>query len=148
GKETLLVVEDEEMVRDLACEVLKEYGYNVLEASTGPEAIEIGKRHAGTIHLLVTDMVMPGMSGIETAQKLAAFRPGIPILYISGYSREAILQMGDAIPAGTFLQKPITPTNLLSSVREILLRNGCPSSDPPSILRGAGVSSGPSRSRG
>lgn len=147
GKETLLVVEDEEMVRELACDVLKKYGYTVLEASTGADAVEIGKRHEGPIHLLVTDMVMPGMSGIETSRELAASRPGIPTLYISGYSREAIRQMGGGIPAGAFLQKPITPTNLLASVREILLRNGTPSDGPGAISAIAGVPSGVRRSR-
>jgi len=147
GKETLLVVEDEEMVRDLMCAVLKEYGYTVLEASTGAEAIGIGKRYAGTIHLLVTDMVMPGISGIETARELAAYRPGIPILYISGYSHEAIRQLGEGIPAGAFLQKPITPTKLLASVRDILLRNGSSSGDPRVTFREAGAPSGLRRSR-
>jgi len=147
GKETLLVVEDEEMVRDLACEGLKEYGYTVLEASTGAEAIEIGKHFEGPIHLLVTDMVMPEISGSETARELVASRPGLPILYISGYSREAIEQMREGIPAGAFLQKPITPTTLVASVREILLRNRSPSGDPTATSPGAGVPSGPRQPR-
>lgn len=148
GKETLLVVEDEEMVRDLACEVLRKHGYNVLEASTGAEAIEVEKRSTGPIHLLVTDMVMPGMSGIEAARELAASRPGLPILFISGYSREAVQPMGEGNPAGAFLQKPITPTNLLAAVREVLLRHGSLSGDPPATSPEGGVPSGFRRSRG
>ncbi len=147
GNETLLVVEDEEAVRDLICQVLEKYGYNVLQASTGAEAVATGKRFAGPIHLLVTDMVMPGMSGIETARELVASRPGLPVLYVSGYSREAIRQTGEGIPPGAFLQKPVTPTNLLASVRETLLRNGSPLGTPPATVPEEGVCSAVRRPR-
>ena len=126
GGKTLLVVEDEEMVRELACEALKGFGYSVLEASTGAEAIALAGGYPGPIHLLVTDMVMPGMNGIDLARELTASRPGLLVLFISGYSREAVTQLGDVDARGVFLQKPITPTKLLESVRGILSGNGDP----------------------
>lgn len=120
GNETLLLVEDEEMVRELACHALRRYGYNVLEAANGNEAISVSERHAGRIDLLVSDAVMPGMNGLELAEKLTAARPGMPVVIISGYSQEAIDHLGAPGTAFSFLQKPITPSRLCEAVRTIL----------------------------
>jgi PAS domain S-box-containing protein len=120
GNETLLLVEDEEMVRELACHALRRYGYNVLEAANGHEAMSISERYAGRIDLMISDAVMPGMNGLELAERLAAARPGMPVVIISGYSQEAIDHLGAADTAFSFLQKPITPSRLCETVREIL----------------------------
>ena len=120
GDETILVVEDEDMVRQLVCETLTEYGYNVLVASNGDEAILVSNRHAETIHLLVSDVVMPGMNGIVLARKMCALRPGIHVLLMSGYAQEGIAQFGTGEEDYSFLQKPVTPSRLCERVREIL----------------------------
>jgi PAS domain S-box-containing protein len=120
GSETVLLVEDEESVRQLVRETLAARGYNVLEADDGQKALEISASHAGTIHMLVTDVVMPGMSGRELAKLLVESRPQIKVLYLSGYTEDAIIHQG-ALDSGTaFLQKPFTLQMLSRKVRDVL----------------------------
>jgi CheY-like chemotaxis protein len=120
GSETVLLVEDEESVRQLVRETLAARGYNVLEADDGQKALEIASSHADTIHMLVTDVVMPGMSGRELANLLVQTRPQIKVLYLSGYTEDAIIHQG-ALDSGTaFLQKPFTLQMLSRKVRDVL----------------------------
>jgi signal transduction histidine kinase len=120
GMETILLVEDEEAVRKLAVQVLRLNGYTVLEAADATEALQIYEQYEGTIHLIITDVVMPGLSGRELADRLAPFRPEMSVLYMSGYTDNAIVHHG-VLDAGTaFLQKPFTPDDLARKVREVL----------------------------
>jgi len=120
GKWTILLAEDEEMVRELAIEIFRGAGYTVLDAPNGAAALAICDRHEGGIDLLVTDLVMPGMNGIELARRVCESRPGIPVLFMSGYAEDARERLGDLDDGRDFLQKPITPTKLSRKVREIL----------------------------
>jgi two-component system, cell cycle sensor histidine kinase and response regulator CckA len=120
GSETVLLVEDEEMIRNLVWKVLKANGYTVLVAGNGRDAEHVAGRHEGPIHLIVTDVVMPGMNGREVAQRLAAARAGIKVLYLSGYTDDAIVHHGVLEPGVAFLQKPFTPAVLGRKVREVL----------------------------
>ncbi len=120
GKETVLLAEDEQPVLRLVRTVLEACGYTVLEAARVEEALEISKRHEGPIHLLLTDVVMPQMSGRQLAERLATTHPETKVLYISGYADNAIVHHG-VLDAGTaFLQKPFTPDTLARKVREVL----------------------------
>ncbi len=120
GKEIILLVEDEEMVRDLARLALVKNGYTVLEAPDGVEALNICKQHQGPIHLMITDVVMPRMGGRKAAERLAPSHPDMKVLYISGYTDNAIVHHGVLGPETHFLQKPFTPAILLRKVREVL----------------------------
>jgi PAS domain S-box-containing protein len=120
GTETALLVEDEEMVRDLACRILAGQGYTVLEARHSDEALLLSEKYEGPIHLLVTDVVMPGMRGGELAERLASSRPDMKVLYVSSYTDNAIVNQGMLNPGVAFLQKPFTPANLAYKVREVL----------------------------
>jgi CheY-like chemotaxis protein len=120
GSETVLVVEDEEPVRRLIRKVLETRGYVVIAAEDGEEALRLAKARDGVIHLLVTDVVMPGMSGRDLAQHLASVRPETKVLYVSGYTDDAIVQHGVLEPGIAFLQKPFTPQGLARKLREIL----------------------------
>jgi CheY-like chemotaxis protein len=113
-------VEDAQRVRAVVREILEMSGYVVLEARQGAEALEISNRHAGTIHLLVTDVVMPQMSGRELAQRLATLRPELKVLYMSGYTDDAIVRHGVLASGIAFLSKPFTPNALALKVREVL----------------------------
>jgi PAS domain S-box-containing protein len=120
GGETILLVEDESTVRQLSVAVLKECGYTVLEAGSGDEALTLRERHAGPIHLLVTDVVMPGMSGRVLAEKLCAELPELKVLYISGYTDDAVVRYGVAHELVAFLRKPYTPISFAHKIREVL----------------------------
>src|SRR5881296_2265486 len=120
GSETILLAEDEPLVRTLARKVLELARYRVLVAASGAEALALAERHEGPIHLLLTDVVMPEMSGRELAHRLASLRPDARVLYMSGYADEAIAQHGVLDPGTAFLQKPFTPDGLARKVREVL----------------------------
>ncbi len=120
GSETILLVEDEEGVRDLARDILQANGYTVLGASYGAEAVQLCKRHAGPIHLLLTDVVMPHMSGRQLAERLAPLYPEMKILYMSGYTDNAVVHHGVLDPGTAYLQKPFSPGSLARKVREVL----------------------------
>ena len=120
GSETVLVVEDDPAVLSLSCRALEAEGYTILCASDGTDALRIVERHGGEIHLLLTDVVMPGMSGRELAEQMAARRAGIRILYMSGYPGDAAIQQGGLARGSAFLQKPFSPDGLTRKVRETL----------------------------
>ena len=120
GTETVLLVEDESQVRNLAALVLRERGYEVLEASTGEEALRIAKRYAGRIHLLLTDVVMPQMSGKELSEQIKRTRLDIKVLFASGYTDDAVLHHGVFEADMEFIQKPFTPNALANKVRQVL----------------------------
>jgi len=121
GSETILLVEDEEIVRKLACTILQKNGYEVLEAPNGEEALRIVQGQNGNpIHLLVTDVVMPGMSGRQLADRLERVRPGTKVLFMSGYTDDTIVHHGVLDPGIAYIQKPFTPDALASKVRDIL----------------------------
>src|SRR5690349_581069 len=121
GCETILLVEDAELVRNLARQVLEGAGYRVLEAANAEAAIDLCERINGDrIDLLLTDVIMPGMSGNEMSRVLLARQPGMPVLYMSGYTDDAIVQHGVLEAGINFLQKPFTPGALASKVREVL----------------------------
>jgi CheY-like chemotaxis protein len=124
GRETVLLVEDEESVRALTRRVLQAKGYEVLEASNGAEALALVARHAGPLHLLVTDVVMPRMSGRELATRLGDVRPGVKVLYVSGYTDDAVVRHGVLEAGAMFLQKPFSPDALARKVRDVLTLAG------------------------
>jgi two-component system, cell cycle sensor histidine kinase and response regulator CckA len=120
GSETVLVVEDTEMVRNLVMEVLVDYSYTVLEASDGNEALALCERRKEPIHLLVTDMMMPKMSGADLAMAVSSTRPGIKVLYMSGYTEYGSAE-NSGLPSGSFfIQKPFSVAGLARKVREVL----------------------------
>ena len=118
--ETIMLVEDQPEVRRLAARVLRGRGYNVLEAAGGEEALALAAAHRGRLHLLVTDVVMPGMKGPEVAARLIAARPGLPVLYVSGYADEVLGPRDELLAQGTLLLKPFSPDALAARVRELL----------------------------
>jgi CheY-like chemotaxis protein len=120
GAETVLVVEDEALVLQLSREVLEMQGYRVLEARHGPEAIEIAERHQGEIDLMVTDVVMPRMNGVELYDRLKAMRPNITVLFMSGHAKSALGRQGTLPPGTAYLQKPFKPRELARKVRAVL----------------------------
>lgn len=120
GSETLLVVEDHPNVRAFLMQTLSAFGYHVLEAANGDEALAVSQRYPGKIDLVVTDVVMPGMNGKEVAQAIQAQRPGTPVLFVSGYSEEIIARQGMIEPGVWYLPKPFGPDALERKVREIL----------------------------
>ncbi len=120
GTETLLLVEDQNPVRELARRFLEMAGYRILEASSGPAALGVSREFTGQIHLMVTDVVMPRMSGRELALTLASERPQMKVLYMSGHTEEAIVHHGVLKEGVEFLQKPFSQRDLLGRVRRIL----------------------------
>jgi CheY-like chemotaxis protein len=120
GNETLLVVEDSDSLRELAGTILEGAGYTVLEARNGTEALEVAARHTGTIHALLSDVIMPGMSGRVLAEKLIPLRPEMRVLYVSGYTDDIIVHHGALEPGAVLLQKPFTKQSLLEKVRAVL----------------------------
>jgi PAS domain S-box-containing protein len=120
GTETVLLVEDEDSVRQLVRETLESRGYRVLEAANGQAALTLAASHSDPIHLVITDVVMPGLNGHELVQKLQPARPGLKVLYLSGYAQDAFPTTAAADSQKTFLQKPFTLQSLARKVREIL----------------------------
>jgi PAS domain S-box-containing protein len=120
GTETILVVEDEPAVLTLSRRALEAQGYLVLAAADATAALRLVERHGGTIHMLLTDVVMPGRSGRDLADSLAAQRPGIRVLYMSGYPGDGVVQHGELPPGSAFLQKPFSPDTLARKVRDVL----------------------------
>jgi CheY-like chemotaxis protein len=120
GSETILLVEDEEAVRNLTRRLLEAGGYTVLQASSAEQALEVEQRHSGRLDMLLTDVVMPGLSGPELARALFVSRPQMRVLYVSGYPDEAMASQGILEPDASFLQKPFTPEILARKIREIL----------------------------
>jgi PAS domain S-box-containing protein len=126
GRESILLVEDEEAVRELAAEFLRNQGYAVVEASQGDEAFLVCGMHKGAIDLMVTDVVMPGMSGRELAGQLGSLRPGMKVLYMSGYTDDSIVRHGVLEKGVNFIQKPFSMVRLAQKVREVLDKNANP----------------------
>jgi CheY-like chemotaxis protein len=120
GNETLLLVEDEAAVRSIAKRMLEGQGYRVLDAGSGSEAVELSAKFDGDIHLLVTDVVMPGMSGRQLAEEIQLHRPRTRILYLSGYTDNTISYHGVLQEGVAFMQKPFSQESLASKVREVL----------------------------
>jgi two-component system cell cycle sensor histidine kinase/response regulator CckA len=120
GSETVLVVEDEASVRNLACRILRDRGYTVLDAPDGRAALAIIRKYDGDIHLVLTDVVMPGMSGSELISQISDGRPDTKALYISGYTDSAIVHNGTLDSGVAFLQKPFTVDGLARKIREML----------------------------
>jgi signal transduction histidine kinase/ActR/RegA family two-component response regulator len=129
GEETILLVEDEDQVRHVVRGILRRAGYNVLEAKGPAEASEFCEQHTGHIHLLLTDVVMPMMSGRLLAERVSVMKPGIRVLFMSGYTNDAILHHGVLAAGVAFLQKPLTPESITRKVRAVLdgRRTGLPS---------------------
>ncbi|MES2177667.1 MAG: ATP-binding protein [Gemmatimonadota bacterium] len=123
GSETILLVEDDAALRNLARRILKSAGYTVLEARTANTAIELGTNHEGIIHLLLTDVVMPQASGREVGDRLSVLRPDIRVLYMSGYTDDDVMRRGVVSAKTEFLQKPFTPEELIRRIREVLDAN-------------------------
>jgi PAS domain S-box-containing protein len=122
GCETVLLVEDEEPLREMTREILAEAGYQVLEAENGARALEVAAAHAGAIHLLLTDVVMPVLSGPKTAERLALLRPDTRVLFASGYTAGELGPHGVLDPSMEFVQKPYSPALLVARVRQVLDR--------------------------
>src|SRR5207247_2069405 len=120
GTETVLVVEDAASVRMVTRQVLERFGYVVLEAPNGETALRLAAKHHGPIQLLLTDVVMPGLSGRQLAEQLAELRPDMQVLYASGYADHAIVHHGILESGIAYLQKPFTPETLARRVREVL----------------------------
>ncbi|MGA2383532.1 MAG: PAS domain S-box protein [Gemmatimonadales bacterium] len=122
GRETVLLAEDDPSVRAIVAEVLTQKGYRVLQAPDGQTALEIARAQPGAIQLLVTDLVMPGMTGRELAEAVAAERAGVRVLYMSGYTDDAVVRHGVLTEGMPYLQKPFSPSSLAAKVREVLDR--------------------------
>ena len=120
GGETVLLVEDEDAVRALARHVLTSCGYTILEAADGREAVRVAEQHAGRIDLVVSDVVMPYLGGRQLVERLGAVKPGLKVLFLSGYTADAVVRHGVLEAEYAFLQKPFTPTALAQKVREVL----------------------------
>lgn len=130
---TILVVDDDEWVRVLARDVLATEGYRVLEASDGQDAIRVAAEHPGPIHLLLTDVVMPGMNGCELAAGLGALLPGLKVMFMSAYDRDFLVARGLA-PTGPVITKPFTIEYLTRRI-EMVLGDRRPSASAPAAAR-------------
>ena len=122
GNETVLLAEDEDVLRTLVSVILRQNGYHVIEARDGADALEQARQFSGAIHLLVTDVVMPILNGRQLVERLVQLRPALKVLYISGYTDDAIVRHGILDPEVAFLPKPFNPASLVHKVREVLDR--------------------------
>ena len=120
GTETILLVEDEPALRSLTKRILSSAGYTVIEADSGDKALAVLAAHTGPVHLLLTDVVMPGMNGRDLATRVAAARPEIRVLFASGYTDDAILRHGVLDDGSRFISKPYAPGELRRKIREAL----------------------------
>jgi two-component system cell cycle sensor histidine kinase/response regulator CckA len=120
GAETVLLAEDEDAVRKLARLALEMQGYTVLEAGTGADAVRVAETHPGPVHLLATDVVMPDLGGGDLAEAVRARRPGVKVLYMSGYTDDAVIRHGVSEAVDAFVQKPFTLLGFARKVREVL----------------------------
>ena len=118
----MLLVEDQAEVRAVALACLTRHGYRVLEASRGDDALRVAAHYGGPIHLLLTDVVMPAMSGADLARELLRIRPDVRVLYASGYGESVIVSHGILEPEVDLIQKPFTPERLLQKIRDVLDR--------------------------
>lgn len=118
--ETILLVDDEDYVRELVSAILSIEGYHVLEAESGPRALQVSEEHPGPIHMLLTDVVMSPMTGSELVREFGPRRPETKVLYISGFPDDAIVQYGINQSKVSFLAKPFTPKLLIQKIRSIL----------------------------
>jgi len=119
--QTVLLAEDEDAVRLLASRVLRKQGYRVLEAADGVEAVRVADNYGGFIHVLLTDVVMPRMGGRELVERLLPLRPGMRVIYMSGYTDDALLQHGVSTGASAwFMEKPFTPGTLVNKLRQVI----------------------------
>ncbi|MBV8901985.1 MAG: PAS domain S-box protein [Verrucomicrobia bacterium] len=135
GRETILLAEDEDAVREVTAQLLEAFGYQVLKASSGEEALRLADSQPGKIHLLMTDVVMPGMGGRELADLLRAREPQLKVLFQSGYTDDAVVRYGVVHAEVAFLQKPFTPQALAEKVRQALDQ---PQANVPGIMRDPG----------
>jgi len=119
GTETILVAEDADLIRQLTREILEVRGYKVIDAANGEEALRLCKAHAGTIHLMLTDVVMPGMTGRELVEEAVRLRSDMKVLFMSGYADEAS-KSGFLHPGLHFIEKPFTSNALALKIREVL----------------------------
>ncbi len=120
GSETVLIVEDDDGLRKFTQEVLLMHGYRVLDAENGEDALRVCKEHDGQIDLMITDVVMPKMGGKKLAERLQPLYPHMKVIYMSGYTDNAIVEHGVLAPGLNFLQKPFSPEGLARKVREVL----------------------------
>lgn len=120
GSETILLVEDDAPLRRLIREFLENIGYQVLEAKGGAEAVQLSEEHTGPIHALLTDVVMPGINGRELAQRLEVMRPAMAVLYVSGYTDDAVVRQAISDRGSVFLQKPVPLETLAQKLRYTL----------------------------
>jgi PAS domain S-box-containing protein len=120
GGETILVVEDQDAVRRITKSILKVYGYDILEAANGDEAMDVARKHPGDIHLLLTDVVLPGINGRELSERLRTLRPKLKVLFTSGYTSEIIVGRGVLDSGLAYIAKPFIPDRLAAKVREVL----------------------------
>jgi PAS domain S-box-containing protein len=141
GQETILLVDDEEALRVAARRMLQRAGFTVLQACDGADALRVMSEHNGPVHALVTDVVMPGVGGLELVRRLREVRPDLPTLFISGYTEEGVRTQGALHPDAAFLEKPFSPEDLIKKVREVIAK---PVRPPAEGYRGPG-SSIPSR---
>lgn len=120
GTETVLLVEDEDQVKEIIRNVLIGYGYNVIDSSGGDEAFEKAENYKGQIHILITDIMMPDINGKELAEKIIAIRPELKVLFMSGYTDSSIVQNGVLESGISFINKPFDIPDFLKKLREIL----------------------------
>ena len=135
-----MLVEDEDSVRELAKEILQEYGYDVLTASHGVEGLKLCRDFPDNIHLLITDVVMPQMSGRELAENVSAIRPETRVLYMSGFTDDAVVRHGVLADDMCFIQKPFSPDALALKVRQLLDHDGGRNRSEPTVIANRGVS--------